>query len=58
MQNVVKHLTQVGVEDEVEDEEKEPHILTDFGACMDGYKDKATFEEAFDNIRLIVHKKT
>lgn len=32
--------------DEVEDEEKEPHILTDFGACMYGYEDKVAFEEA------------
>ncbi|XP_045089397.2 protein FAR1-RELATED SEQUENCE 5 isoform X1 [Aegilops tauschii subsp. strangulata] len=54
MQNDVKHLTQVGVEDE----EKEPHILTDFGACMYGYEDKAAFEEAFDNMRLKVHKQT
>ena len=54
MQNAVKHLTQVGVEDE----EKEPHILTDFGACMYGYEDKAAFEEVFDNMRLKVHKQT
>ena len=58
MQNAVKHLTQVGVEDEVEDEEKEPHILTDFGTCMYGYEDKVAFEEAFSNMRLKVHKRT
>jgi zinc finger SWIM domain-containing protein 3 len=54
MQNAIKHLTPV----EVEDEEKEPHILTDFSACMYGYDDKATFEEAFENMRLKVHKQT
>uniref|UniRef100_A0ACD5Z4V7 Uncharacterized protein n=1 Tax=Avena sativa TaxID=4498 RepID=A0ACD5Z4V7_AVESA len=60
MQNAVKHLSPVkdDEKDEVEDEEKEPHILTDFGACMYGYEDKAAFKEAFDNMRLKVHKQT
>ncbi|XP_044331085.1 protein FAR1-RELATED SEQUENCE 5 isoform X2 [Triticum aestivum] len=60
MQNAVKHLSSVKdeEEDEVEDEEKETHILTDFGACMYGYEDKAEFEEAFDNMRQKVHKQT
>jgi zinc finger SWIM domain-containing protein 3 len=41
-----------------EKEDKEPHILTDFGACMYGYGDKEAFEEAFANMRCEVHKQT
>ncbi|XP_045090635.1 protein FAR1-RELATED SEQUENCE 5 [Aegilops tauschii subsp. strangulata] len=65
MQNACKHLSPMKgeEEDEVEErdeveEEEESHILTDFSACMYGYEDKAAFQEAFDNMRLKVHKQT
>jgi zinc finger SWIM domain-containing protein 3 len=68
MQNAVKHLSPIKGEEENKDvgeeksngeeEDKEPHILTDFGACMYGYEDKEAFEEAFANMRCKVHKQT
>nr|XP_051227111.1 protein FAR1-RELATED SEQUENCE 5-like [Lolium perenne] len=67
MQNAVKHLSSIKGEEKDEGEEKvgdekeedkESHILTDFGACMYGFEDKAAFEEAFDNMRSKVHKQT
>jgi zinc finger SWIM domain-containing protein 3 len=66
MQNAIKHLCPLKDEEKEEekeegkgeDEEKEPHILADFSECMYGYEDKAEFQEAFDNMRLKVHKQT
>jgi zinc finger SWIM domain-containing protein 3 len=58
MQNAVKHLSPVKGEDEVEGEDDEPHILSDFSACMFGFEDKTTFQEAFDDMRCKVHKQT
>jgi zinc finger SWIM domain-containing protein 3 len=68
MQNVVKHLSLIKGEEKDEgeqkdggvekDEDKEPHILEDFGACMYRYEDNEEFEEAFANMRCKVHKKT
>jgi zinc finger SWIM domain-containing protein 3 len=66
MQNVVKHLSTIKGEDEVESknedkfkkEDEESHILSDFSACMYGYEDKAVFQEAFDIMRTKVHKQT
>ncbi|KAM0856335.1 hypothetical protein ACQ4PT_049163 [Festuca glaucescens] len=57
-QNAVKHLSPVKGEDEVEGEDDEPHILSDFSACMFGFEDKTTFQEAFDDMRCKVHKQT
>jgi zinc finger SWIM domain-containing protein 3 len=45
MQNAVKHLSPVKGEDEVEGEDDEPHILSDFSACMFGFEDKTTFQK-------------
>nr|XP_051221593.1 protein FAR1-RELATED SEQUENCE 5-like [Lolium perenne] len=56
--NVVKHLSPVKGEDKVEGEDDEPHILSDFSACMFGFEDKTTFQEAFDDMRCKVHKQT
>jgi zinc finger SWIM domain-containing protein 3 len=71
MQNAVKHLSPLKDEGkekdegkdedggkEEEEEETEPHILTDFSECMYGYEDKTGFQEAFDNMRHKVHKQT
>nr|XP_045086337.1 protein FAR1-RELATED SEQUENCE 5-like [Aegilops tauschii subsp. strangulata] len=68
MQNAVKHLSPVKGEEkdeaeekdegEEKDEDEEPHILTDFSACMYGYEDPAAFEEAFVNMRCRMHKQT
>jgi zinc finger SWIM domain-containing protein 3 len=71
MQNALKHLSVKGQEqddeEEVEKEEgegegdqedKEPNVFSDFGACMYGYEDKESFEEAFDIMRTKVHKQT
>jgi zinc finger SWIM domain-containing protein 3 len=43
MHNVVKHVSLVKDEDEGEDDE--PHILSDFSACMFGFEDKTTFQK-------------
>ena len=45
-------------EGEGDQEDEEPHILSDFSACMYGYEDKEAFEEAFDIMRTKVHKQT
>uniref|UniRef100_A0ACD5TMF3 Uncharacterized protein n=1 Tax=Avena sativa TaxID=4498 RepID=A0ACD5TMF3_AVESA len=56
MQNAVKHLSPVKDEGEVEGEDEESHILSDFSACMYGCEDKSAFQEAFDNMICKVHK--
>jgi zinc finger SWIM domain-containing protein 3 len=43
---------------EVEDNNKEPSILSDFSACMYEYEDEATFEEAFNIVRSKASKQT
>lgn len=43
---------------EVEDNNKEPSILTDFSACMFEYEDEETFEQAFNESRTKVSKQT
>ena len=61
MQNAIKHLSVKGQEEEEgegDQEDEEPHILSDFSACMYGYEDKEAFEEAFDIMRTKVHKQT
>ncbi|XBJ23335.1 hypothetical protein VPH35_001521 [Triticum aestivum] len=71
MQNAIKHLSchkkeEEEAEEEVEgegegeeeEEEDEPHILADFSACMYEYRDKETFEEAFDTMRGKIEKQT
>ena len=60
MQNAIKHLSVKGQEEEGEgdQEDEEPHILSDFSACVYGYEDKEAFEEAFDIMRTKVHKQT
>ena len=74
MQNAAKHLSPLKSEEKDEEKEKyegkeederkdeeeeeESHILTDFTECMYGYEDKEEFQEAFDNMRLKVHKQT
>jgi zinc finger SWIM domain-containing protein 3 len=45
-------------EGEGDQEDKEPNVFSDFGACMYGYEDKESFEEAFDIMRTKVHKQT
>jgi hypothetical protein len=37
---------------------EESHICHHFSECMYGYEDKVEFQEAFDNMRHKVHKKT
>jgi zinc finger SWIM domain-containing protein 3 len=65
MQNAVKHLAEPNNEEscaspkqEVEDNNKEPHILVDFSACMYEYEDEATFEDAFNIMRSKASKQT
>lgn len=65
MQNAVKHLAEPDDEEsgaspkqEVEDNNKEPSILSDFSACMYEYEDEATFEEAFNTMRSKSGKQT
>ncbi|WVZ64184.1 LOW QUALITY PROTEIN: hypothetical protein U9M48_013746 [Paspalum notatum var. saurae] len=45
-------------EDECEEKDEESHILSDFSACMYGYENKETFQEAFDSMRSKVCKQT
>jgi zinc finger SWIM domain-containing protein 3 len=52
MQNDVKHLCNKKKDDDPakkkkKDEDEEPHILSDFSACMYNIEDKQAFEEAF-----------
>jgi zinc finger SWIM domain-containing protein 3 len=65
MQNAVKHLAETddeessaSAEQEAEDSNNEPSILSDFSACMYEYEDEATFEHAFDIMRSKVSKQT
>ena len=61
MQNAIKHLSVKGQEEEEgegDQEDEEPHILSDFSACMYGYEDKTEFQETFDIMRSKVHKQT
>jgi zinc finger SWIM domain-containing protein 3 len=60
MQIAIKHLSPMKdkEKDELEDEVEASHILFDFGACMFGFEDKTTFQEAFDDMRCKVHKQT
>jgi len=65
MQNVVKYLSSAKDQDrgteegeEGEGEGEESHIISDFSACMYGYKDKVEFQESFDIMRTKVHKQT
>jgi zinc finger SWIM domain-containing protein 3 len=58
MQNAVKHLAEpddkesgASPNQELEDNNKEPSILSDFSACMYEYEDEATFEDAFNIMR-------
>jgi len=61
MQNAVKHLCNKKKETDLQknkkDENEEPHILSDFSACMYNIEDKEAFEEAFNNMRNKVEKK-
>jgi zinc finger SWIM domain-containing protein 3 len=56
MQNAVKHLSN-GKNDDDDKEKEEPHILSEFSACMYNIEDKGAFAEAFDIIRSKVDKK-
>uniref|UniRef100_K3Y3L7 Protein FAR1-RELATED SEQUENCE n=1 Tax=Setaria italica TaxID=4555 RepID=K3Y3L7_SETIT len=65
IQNAVKHLAELDDEEsdaspkqEVEDNNKEPSILSDFSVCMYEYEDEATFEETFNIMRSKVSKQT
>jgi zinc finger SWIM domain-containing protein 3 len=60
MQIAVKHLSPMKdkEKDELEDKVEASHILFNFGACMFGFEDKTTFQEAFDDMRCKVHKQT
>jgi len=65
MQNVVKHLAEPDDEEsgaspkqEVEDNNKEPSIISDFSAYMYEYEDEATFEDAFNIMRSKAKKQT
>jgi zinc finger SWIM domain-containing protein 3 len=62
MQNAVKHLCNKKKDDDPakkkqKDEDEEPHILSDFSACMYNIEDKQTFEEAFSAMKNKVEKK-
>jgi zinc finger SWIM domain-containing protein 3 len=56
MQNAIKHLSN-GKNDDDDKEKEEPHILSEFSACMYNIEDKGAFAEAFDIIRSKVDKK-
>jgi zinc finger SWIM domain-containing protein 3 len=65
MENAVKHIAELADEEsdaspeqEVEDNDTEPSILSEFSACMYEYKDEAAFEEAFNNMRSKASKQT
>jgi zinc finger SWIM domain-containing protein 3 len=62
MQNAVKHLCNKKKDDDPakkkkKDEDEEPHILSDFSACMYNIEDKQAFEEAFSAMKNKVEKK-
>lgn len=61
MQDVVKHLwnkkKETDPKNKKKEENEEPHILSDFSACMYNIEDKEAFEEAFNNTRNKVEKK-
>ncbi|WVZ96062.1 hypothetical protein U9M48_041745 [Paspalum notatum var. saurae] len=63
MQNAVKHLAEPDNEEPStspnhasESCDKEPSILSDFSACMYEYEDEATFEHAFNIMRIRASK--
>jgi zinc finger SWIM domain-containing protein 3 len=65
MQNAVKPLAEPDDEEscaspnqELEDSNKEPSILSDFSACIYKYEDEATFEDAFNIMRSKTKKQT
>jgi zinc finger SWIM domain-containing protein 3 len=65
MENAVKHIAELADEEsdaspeqEVEDNDTEPSILSEFSACMYEYEDEAAFEEAFNNMRSKASKQT
>ena len=62
MQNAAKHLSNRKTEDTHppnvnNEDDEEPHILSEFSACMYNIEDTTTFEEAFDVMRNKVDTK-
>ena len=58
MQNAAKHLSDSKKDKKDDDKDnKKPHILTEFSACMYDIEDKVAFDEAFDIMINKVDKK-